>query len=208
MYKSLLPYFYYNTFFYINFSHDKTWICSLYLISEIFLLRENTFSLTSRIFCFFCLLYQSIHTHIHKHTHTHTHTSIFIPRTHPSTSTISHKIKLKFSLDSYARSNEAQRDFRRSTPSNEYISINVSRVSFESSASRNMKCHLLEHIARHTHEHMHTHTHTRSRHDRKWSRPWQSGNFITIRRYYYKKYIVFNYISWIQKQNKKFPLAF
>ncbi|KYM81169.1 hypothetical protein ALC53_08512 [Atta colombica] len=57
----------------------------------------------------------------------------------------------------YARSNEAQRDFRRSAPSNEYISINVSRVSFESSASRNMKCHLLEHIARHTHEHTHTH---------------------------------------------------
>ncbi|KYN35017.1 hypothetical protein ALC56_10614 [Trachymyrmex septentrionalis] len=62
----------------------------------------------------------------------------------------------------YARSNEAQRDFRRSAPSNEYISINVSRVSFESSASRNMKCHLLEHIARHTHDiRTYTHTHTR-----------------------------------------------
>lgn len=31
--------------------------------------------------------------------------------------------------------------------SNEYISISVSRAPFESSASRNMKCHLLEHIA-------------------------------------------------------------
>ncbi|KYN08051.1 hypothetical protein ALC62_00896, partial [Cyphomyrmex costatus] len=67
--------------------------------------------------------------------------------------------------DIYARSNEAQRDFCRSAPSNEYISINVSRVSFESSASRNMKCHLLEHIARHTYNPTHTHTHTHpSRH--------------------------------------------
>lgn len=84
------------------------------------------------------------------------YTSISIPRTHPSTSIISHKIKLEFSPDSHARSSEVQRDFRRNIPSNEYISINVLRMSFESSASRNMKCHLLEYIARHIHTRAHT----------------------------------------------------
>lgn len=107
------------------------------------------------------------------------YTSISIPRTHPSTSTISHKIKLEFSSDSHARSSEARRDVRRSTPSNEYISINVPRVSFESSASRNMKCHLLEHIARPTHTCL----------DRsKMSNPRQNGKFIitkTLREVYY-----------------------
>lgn len=79
------------------------------------------------------------------HISIHTRTRIYFHSAHASTSTISRKIKLESSLDSHARSSEAQRDVYGSAPSNEYISISV---PFESSASRNMKCHLLEHIAR------------------------------------------------------------
>jgi len=92
----------------------------LSIVSRIFLPKENIFSLTE---------YPAYYINPYVYS-----TFISIPRTHPSTSTISHKIKLESSPDSYARLSEAQRDFRRSASSNEYTSINVSHVSFESSS--------------------------------------------------------------------------
>lgn len=108
-------------------------------------------SIISRLFCaFHCSNNSSFslkRNHPAYYISTRMRTRTYFHSARASTSTISRKIKLESSLDSHARSSEAQRGVHGSAPSNEYISISVSRAPFESSASRNMKCHLLEHIA-------------------------------------------------------------